>query len=137
MNVDRFLKKLISNTVFIFVIIIIIIIIATYLSFKKIETYKFLVVINIISSIIIFILLSLNDHYKSSSGYELLPMETHGGGIDDDKIKYFNNIFDNTTGGANILPVITNTNVETELNTTGEIIDDVDQQIENIIRELK
>ena len=159
MNTDNFVKKLLGNTILIFVLIVILIIIATYLSFQKIETYKFLVVINVISAIIIFVLLSVNDHYKSKTGYELIE----GGNpsqIDDQKIKYFNSIFDNPPSSqsfqvSNQIPLqlggglnnnsSLNNNVPLNvpmlrqeiMPTSNTVVDDVDKQIENIIKELQ
>lgn len=146
---DNIVKKLLSNTIFVFVIIVILMLVATYLSFRKIETYKFLIVINVISSIVIFILLSVNEYYKSSTGYEILHDEKIGG-LGDQKIKYFNNIFDNTTplttGGSApgsynptpILPTNFGGNNSTALaGGSTEVMDDVDQKIEEIIKELQ
>lgn len=148
MNTDNLTRKILSNTIIMFVIIVILVLIATYLSFKKIETYKFLIVINVITAIIIFVLLSVNDYYKSSTGYDLLPDEKTSG-LDDQKIKYFNNIFDNPNvpqpnvpsnpglgnPGLNN-PGLGNPGLNNPGLISGGIMDEVDQQIENIIKEM-
>lgn len=125
MKTDNLFKSLISNTIIIFIIIVILMLVITYLSFKKIETYKFLIAINVIAGIIIFILLSMNDHFKCSSGYNLLS--DNNPIIDENKVKYFNNILDNNiVGGDNI-----------KGNTLDSVSDDIDKQIENIIKEIQ
>lgn len=130
MKSDNIFKTLFSNTIVIFILIVILMLIITYLCFQKIETYKFLVVLNVIGAIIIFVLLSLNDHFKSTSGYDILPEEKVVGGIDENKIKYFNNIFD---GGK---PTSTDSSLPDDT-VKGDTMDDVDKQIEDIIKELQ
>lgn len=136
MKSDNIFKSLLSNTIIIFVCIVFLMVIITYLSFKKIETYKFLIVTNIIAGIIIFVLLSLNDHYKTTSGYDLLTDDKMiTGGIDENKIKYFNSIFDGST-----LPPTSNVSSSNSAGSDkveGSTMDDMDKQIEDIIKELQ
>lgn len=116
-----FYKNILGNTVVVFVIIVILLLIVTYLVFKKVETYKYVIIINIISSIIIFVLLSLNDHYKNvnnNTKYDIVG----GHKADETKLKYFSNILNDG-----------NSNSESD----SPVTDNVDLEIESLIKELK
>jgi len=137
-NNPNIYKNILGNTIVIFAIIVIILLVVTYLAFKKVETYKFLIVMNIITAIIIFILLTLNDHYKFGDFSKQDITGDHK--VDEEKLKYFNNIL-GTYGNPSSSTTGNLTSISgTGMNNIGggnTIVDDVDMEIESLIKELK
>lgn len=127
-------RNILGNTVVIFAVIVIILLVVTYLAFKKVETYKFIIIMNIISAIIIFVLLTINDHYKYGDFSKRDVTSEHK--VDEEKLKYFNNILGSYGNGNTGSSNSTSSYGSNIMGGNDTIVDNVDMQIESLIKEL-